>query len=74
MSKFETDENQENQVVESKSTESIVEIVKEKSTVKRFKGDSFLTSACKACGHPIKNEKAIDGQCKCPECKAINYC
>ena len=72
MSKLKTEES-ENQVVESSSSESIVEIAKEKSTEKRFKGESWLTCTCK-CGYEIKNEKAIDGELKCPKCKAINKC
>ncbi len=64
----------ENTVVEEKSSESIVEIAKDTSTVKRFKGESWLSCACRGCGREIRNEKAIDGQLKCPKCQAINYC
>jgi len=65
--------NEEKTVVEGSKSDSIVEIVKETSTVKRFEGESFLTCTCK-CGNEIKNMKAIDGQLKCPKCKAINRC
>lgn len=65
--------SEKNVVVEESKSESIVEIAKENSTVKRFKGESWLTCTCK-CGHEIKNAKATDGQLKCPKCKATNYC
>ncbi len=65
--------SEENTVVEESSSESIVEIAKDSSTVKRFKGESWLSCSCKGCGREIRNEKAIDGVLKC-KCGAINKC